>query len=121
MNLAKEIQTSICIASRGIYCSEDYHRSYLRGIRSLAGHIYSIDYSAEVVSTYAPIIMYMAACMITDVQFEKIENAEVYLKRQHKDKTVAKALKFLKKRNPLAYAYSIKADELLEMYGKEIL
>lgn len=113
-------QASVCIASRGIYCSEDY-RSYLRGIRSLAGHIYSIDYSAEVASIYAPIIMYIAACMIAEVQFEKIENAEAYLKRQHKDKTVAKALKSLKKRNPLAYAYSIKADELLEKCDKNII
>lgn len=110
-------RASVSIASRGIYCSEDY-RSYLKGIRSLAGHIYSIDYSAEVASTYAPVIMYMAACMITDAQFERIENVEEYLKKQHNDKAVAKALKSLKKRNPLAYAYSIKADELLEMYEK---
>lgn len=110
-------QASVCIASRGIYCSEDY-RSYLKGIRSLAGHIYSIDYSAEVASTYAPIIMYIAACMITNTQFERIENVDEYLKKQHNDKAVAKALKSLKKRNPLAYAYSIKADELLEMYEK---
>lgn len=110
-------QASVCIASRGIYCSEDY-RSYLKGIRSLAGHIYSIDYSAEVASTYAPIIMYIAACMITNTQFERIENVDEYLKKQHNDKAVAKALKSLKKRNPLAYAYSIKADELFEMYEK---
>ena len=62
--------------------------------------------------------MYMAACMITDVQFERIENEEEYLKQQHNDKAVAKALKSLKKRNPLAYAYSIKADELLENDSK---
>ncbi len=111
-------QAAVCIASRGIYRPEDY-RSYLKGIRSLAGHIYSIDYSAEVASTYAPIIMYMAACMITDVHFERIESVEEYLKKRHNDKTIAKALKSLKKRNPLAYAYSIKADELLEMYKKQ--
>ena len=42
---------------------------YLKGIRSLAGQIYSLDYSAEVASTYAPTVMYMAACMITNVLF----------------------------------------------------
>lgn len=34
-------QASVCIASRGMYCTEDY-QSYLKGIRSLAGHIYSL-------------------------------------------------------------------------------
>lgn len=84
----------------------------------MAGHIYSIDYSAEVASTYAPIVMYMAACMITNVPFERIKNVDEYLKRQHGDRTVAKALKSLKKRNPLAYAYSIKAEELINNITK---
>ena len=79
----------------------------------MAGHIYSLDYSAEVASTYAPTVMYMAACMITNVPFVRIENVDEYLKKQHGDRTVAKALKSLKKRNPLAYAYSIKAEELI--------
>lgn len=51
--------------------------------------------------------------MITNVPFERIENVDEYLKKQHGDRTVAKALKSLKKRNPLAYAYSIKAEELI--------
>ena len=105
-------QAAICIASRGIYCAEDY-QSYLKGIRSLAGHIYSLDYSAEVASTYAPAIMYMSACIIANVPFERIESADDYLKKQHGGRTVAKALRSLKKRNPLAYAYSIKAEELI--------
>ena len=105
-------QASICIASRGIYCTED-SQSYLKGIRSLAGHIYSLDYSAEVASTYAPSVMYMSACMIANVPFERVENADEYLEKQHGDKMVAKALRSLKKRNPLAYAYSIKAEELI--------
>lgn len=115
--LMDSYHASICIASRGIYCAEDY-QCYLKGIRSLAGHIYSIDYSAEVASTYAPIVMYMAACMITNVPFERIKNVDEYLKRQHGDRTVAKALKSLKKRNSLAYAYSIKAEELINNITK---
>lgn len=114
---AKEVlmdtyQASVCIASRGMYCTEDY-QSYLKGIRSLAGHIYSLDYSAEVASAYAPSLMYISACLMANVPFKKIENADEYIKKQHTDRIVSKALKSLKKRNPLAYAYSIKADELM--------
>ena len=57
--------------------------------------------------------MYMSACIMLNVPYEKIENPEAYLKRQHTDKDVAKALKSLKKRDPLSYAYSIKADEMV--------
>ena len=46
--------------------------------------------------------MYMAACIITNVPFERIENEDEYLK----------------KRNPLAYAYSIKAEELINNITK---
>lgn len=105
-------ETSICIASRGAYCPDDY-QSYLKGIRSLSNHIYSLNYSAEVASTYAPIIMYLVACLVVNKPFERIENADEYLKRQHINKTLAKALKPLKKKNTLAYAYSIKAEELI--------
>lgn len=79
----------------------------------MSNHIYSLNYSAEVASTYAPIIMYLVACLIVNKPFERIENAKDYLKRQHKDKEIFKALKALKKKNPLAYAYSIKAEELI--------
>ena len=56
----------------------------------------------EVASTNAPTVMYMAACIITNVPFERIENEDEYLK----------------KRNPLAYAYSIKAEELINNITK---
>lgn len=87
---AKEVlmdtyQASVCIASRGMYCTEDY-QSYLKGIRSLAGHIYSLDYSAEVASAYAPSLMYISACLMANVPFKKIENADEYIKKQHTDR-----------------------------------
>lgn len=44
----------------------------------MAGHIYSLDYSAEVASTYAPTVMYMAACMITNVLFVRKKNHSWY-------------------------------------------
>lgn len=105
-------RASLCIASRGAIEEEDY-KSFLKGIRSLMGHIYDIDYSAEVASVKAPLIMYMVACMIKGVRFERVEKPEEYLIKHHKDEKIARALKSLKKRNPIAYAYSIKAEELL--------
>lgn len=105
-------RASLSIASRGIIDKDDY-QFYLKGIRSLTGHVYALDYSAEVASVYAPLIMYMSACMWEGVPFEKIYDYEEYIKRQHIDNNVAKALKSLRKRNPLAYAYSIKADEIM--------
>lgn len=44
---------------------------------------------------------------------ETLRRVELPFKKQHGDRTVAKALRSLKKRNPLAYAYSIKAEELI--------
>ncbi len=103
---------ALCIASRGQLFPEDF-KSYLRGIRSLAGHIYAFDYSAEVASTYAPIIMYLCACILKGKTFERISEPEEYSSQIHNDKQVFKALKFLKKKDILAYAYSVKAEKLI--------
>lgn len=105
---------SVSVAGRGIINSEEY-RSYLKGIRSLSGHVYSLDYTAETASAYAPAIMYLVACILKKKKYEIMVNPAQYLTRQHQDKQVAKALKSLKKRDPLAYAYSILADEIIHM------
>ncbi len=109
---------SVCVAGRGLINPEEY-RSYLKGIRSLSGHVYSLDYSAETASAYAPVIMYLTACILKKQEFKKISDPGEYLTRRHIDKDVAKALKSLKKRNPLAYAYSILADDILHISSKQ--
>ncbi len=114
---AKEVlkdtyEAALCIASRGSICPNDY-QSYLKGIRSLSGHVYSLNYSAEIASIYAPIIMYLCACLMINHPFERIDNIGEYLNKQHKNKELIKSLKSLRKRNLLAYAYSLKAEELM--------
>lgn len=107
-------EASVCVAARGLVNPEEY-KSYLKGIRSLSGHVYSLDYSAETASVYAPVIMYLTACILKKRKFEIISDPDEYLKRQHIDKDVAKALKSLRKRNSVAYAYSILADEIMHI------
>ncbi|MCD8369815.1 MAG: nucleotidyl transferase AbiEii/AbiGii toxin family protein [Clostridiales bacterium] len=105
-------EAAACVAGRGLLNPEEY-KSYLKGIRSLSGHVYSLNYSAETASTYAPVIMYLAACMLKKQRFEKITNPEEFFDRQHMDKKMAKSLKSLKKRDPMAYTYSVLADNIL--------
>ena len=56
--------------------------------------------------------MYIAACLLHDVNYEWVVNAEIFADRiltheQHLP------LRYLKKINLEAYAYAIKADELM--------
>ncbi|MCD7834522.1 MAG: nucleotidyl transferase AbiEii/AbiGii toxin family protein [Lachnospiraceae bacterium] len=103
--------TAACIASRGKIAREDYG-FYLRGIRDVRNHIFYENFSAEVASQRAPIIMYLSACMIKAAPFEKKIDAKEYINRSFIDSNV-KAVKEQRKINPVGYAYAIKADSIL--------
>ncbi|MCC8044302.1 MAG: nucleotidyl transferase AbiEii/AbiGii toxin family protein [Clostridiales bacterium] len=103
--------TAACIASRGKIAGEDYV-SYLRGIRDVRNHIFYENFSAEIASQRAPLIMYLAACMIKEVPFEREIDAKEYIGRSFIDSKV-KAVREQRKINPVGYAYAIKADSIL--------
>lgn len=99
------------IASRGKIAGDDY-MSYLRGIRDVRNHIFSENFSAEIASRRAPLMMYFVACMIKNAPFEREIDPEGYTNRSFVDECM-KPIREQRKVNPEGYAYAIKADNLL--------
>ncbi len=56
--------------------------------------------------------MYLVACMIKGVPYEKEIDAEKFIDNSFVDSRL-KALKGQRKINPVGYAYAIKADSIL--------
>ncbi len=106
---------ALCLASRGRINQEDYPH-YVRGIRDLRTHIYAGNYSPETAAVQAAKITYLIACMINNEGFETVSDYTTYLEKRFTRPDMA-PLKYLRKVSPEAYAYAIKADELM---GQEI-
>lgn len=109
--LRDTLEASICIASRGKVNPEEYPM-YVQAIRDLRGHVYSENYSPEIAVGRAAKVIYMVACMLSGTAYERVEDF-----REFADEKLIldelMSLKYLRKANPEAYAYVIKADALL--------
>ena len=102
---------AVSIASRGKVSKEDYV-SYLQGLRDVRSHIYVENFSAEEASKRVPVVMYLVACLLKNVPFEKdIDPAASEGAGCISDEL--KALKSLRKVAPAGYACAVKADRLL--------
>ena len=102
---------AVSIASRGKVSKEDYV-SYLQGLRDVRSHIYVENFSAEEASKRVPVVMYLVACLLKNVPFEKdIDSAACLGAGFISDEL--KALKSLRKVAPAGYACAVKADRLL--------
>ena len=109
--LMDTFMTAASISSRGKIEKEDY-TFYLQGIRDIRNHIYYDDFSAETASRKAPIVMYLAACLLKNQPFVKEIDSSEYKTMTFLNKNL-KALKEQKKINPTGYTYAIKADRIL--------
>ena len=109
--LMDTFMTAASISSRGKIEKEDY-TFYLQGIRDIRNHIYYDDFSAETASKKAPIVMYLAACLLRNQSFVKEIDSSEYKTMTFLNE-ILKALKEQKKINPIGYAYAIKADRIL--------
>jgi len=109
--LEDTMDACICIASRGRYNSEEY-TEYVRGIRDLRAHIFAEQYSPELALIRAAKIIYLAACMMKEENYTAVSDFRDFAgeKLMREDLRV---LRTLRKGNPLAYAYVVKADQLL--------
>ena len=105
-------KSALCIASRGKVGTEEYSK-YVNGIRDLRGHIYAENYSPEIAAGRAPIVMYMVMCLLTDTEFEKVEDFREYASKKLTHEELL-PLRYLRKANPEAYAYVVKADEIMK-------
>lgn len=110
--LMDTFKTAMCIAGRGKILPQEYPL-YVAGIHDLRGHIYSENYSAEIAAGRAVRIMYMAACIMTETEYMKAEGYEEYADKKVSNPALL-PLKYLRRADPMAYAYLIKTDELLE-------
>lgn len=104
-------ESALCIASRGKVCTDEYP-IYVRGIRDLRGHIYAENYSPEIAAGSAASIMYMAICLLTGTSFEKVHDFREYAEKKLVHEKLL-PLRYLKKANPKAYAYIVKADAIM--------
>lgn len=102
---------AVSIASRGKVSKEDYV-SYLQGLRDVRSHIYVENFSAEEASKRVPVVMYLVACLLKNVPFEKDIDSAAYLGAGLISDEL-KALKSLRKVAPAGYACAVKADRLL--------
>lgn len=102
---------TVSIASRGKVSKEDYV-SYLQGLRDVRSHIYVENFSAEEASKRVPVVMYLVACLLKNVPFEKDIDPAAYLGVGFISDEL-KALKSLRKVAPAGYACAVKADRLL--------
>lgn len=74
--------------------------------------IYVENFSAEEASKRVPVVMYLVACLLKNVPFEKDIDSAAYLGAGFISDEL-KALKSLRKVAPAGYACAVKADRLL--------
>ena len=111
--LMDSIRAAVCIGSRGA-TDEDEYPFFVRGSRDLRTHIFSENFSPEIASYRAPKIAYLAACMLTSIPYEKISEDTILAYGSEKlYHPILIPLKKVRKANPEAYAYAIKADRIL--------
>ena len=78
----------------------------------VSSHIYVENFSAEEASKRVPVVMYLVACLLKNVPFEKDIDSAAYLGAGFISDEL-KALKSLRKVAPAGYACAVKADRLL--------
>ena len=109
--LRDTISSAIAIGARGNLAPKDYP-SYVRGARDVRTHIYTETYSPEIAAVRSPGVAYLAACILSDSNCERIDIFDNLLNEPLKHPDI-KELKYLKKISPEGYAYAVKTDKIL--------
>ncbi|MDO5573664.1 MAG: nucleotidyl transferase AbiEii/AbiGii toxin family protein [bacterium] len=106
-------EAALCIASRGKAFTEDYS-VYVKAIQDLRGHIFSENFSPEIAVGRAAKIIYAVACLLKNQEYESVADYVEYMSKKITNQDLM-CLKYLRKANPVAYAYVIKADEVMNL------
>lgn len=112
--LEDTIRAAVCIGSRGKSSKEDF-ASYVRGSRDIVNHIYEPGFSMERAAAMAPMVIYMASCLLTGQPFIRLEDPES-LRGENLMQDDLKNLKSFKKVRDDGYAYLVLADRILSKY-----
>jgi predicted nucleotidyltransferase component of viral defense system len=110
--LEDTIAAAVVIGTKGKIVNDDYP-AYVEGIRGVGTHIFANRFSVETASYRAANIIYMAACLMSEQPYEKIDSFYEYADEQLTQSDL-KVLSKMRKAQPLQYAYLVKADRLLK-------
>ena len=114
--LLDTIQSCLCIMGRNGIRPDDY-RHYLTGINAIQGHIFRGRINGENAGMLACKIMYLAACLLTKADsFERVSDPEAYKDFAFTLKGM-KRINYIRSVDPMAYAYLVKALQLLQPQG----
>lgn len=110
--LADTVHSCICLVGRGSIWKDQYLR-YADGIDRIQGHIFSGTFNGENAGIRACALLYLAASLLSERETcARIEDADAYqdvtLKIQN-----AKCITYMKRIDPIAYAYLIEAYNML--------
>ena len=113
--LKDTIDSCICIMGRGNIRPDEY-RSFSKGIGAIQGHIFTGRINGENAGIYASEVMYLAACLLTGQNYERILDHDAYRNVNLTTKGIKK-ISSIRNTNPLAYAYMIKSIQMLQGKG----
>ena len=105
------IQACVCIIGKGTYNPEEFPL-FMKGIRSIGGHILSTKYSAPFAAEQACLVMYFASCILTKHPFVPIKNSDSYLK-ENISNSKYKKLSYMRGQNAESFAYIVNSIKML--------
>ena len=105
--LLDTIQSCACIAGKGVYDKEEFSL-FLKGIRSIGGHILSINYNLSIATEQACRVIHLASCLLTKRTYSPIQSPERYL-AENISKSRYKKLSYMRSQNINAFAHLVEA------------
>ena len=113
--LKDTIDSCICIMGRGNIKSEEY-QYFSKGIGAIQGHLFVGRINGENAGAYASEVMYLATCILTGQDYERISDPDAYRDVLLKVKGIKKISSF-RNTDPIAYAYMVKSMQMLQDKG----
>ena len=110
--LIDTINSAICIIGKGTIFKEEYPL-FLRGIKSIGGHILGMKYSGEIAAQQACKVLYLASCLLTNSKYKPIIDAHLYANVSIATSKYNK-LAYIRKQSLEAYGYLVEAVHLLD-------
>lgn len=106
-SLLDTIQSCACIVGKGVYDKEDF-QLFLKGIRSVGGHVLSMNYNLSTATEQACRVMHLASCLLTKRIYAPIQSPERYL-AENISMSRYKKLSYMRSQNANAFAHLVEA------------
>ena len=89
---------------------------FSKGIGAIQGHLFVGRINGENAGAYASEVMYLATCILTGQDYERISDPDAYRDVLLKVKGIKKISSF-RNTDPIAYAYMVKSMQMLQDKG----